>query len=150
MYLHIGNGQTVKKKEIIGIFDMDTATVSTISKQYLSKKQKENKGMKVLYVSSVSATLELDSYSKRVPVKIVTTGELVSGKAISSITINGVNANDFETTIYGDEAALEGIKEITAAIDIDTWCVENAKDRDRQILVDNEGNEYWSYECYEE
>ena len=43
MYLHIGNGQTVKKKEIIGIFDMDTATVSTISKQYLSKKQKENK-----------------------------------------------------------------------------------------------------------
>ena len=35
--------QTVKKKEIIGIFDMDTATVSTISKQYLSKKQKENK-----------------------------------------------------------------------------------------------------------
>ena len=43
MYLHIGNGQTVKKKEIIGIFDMDTATVSTISKQYLSKKQKEKK-----------------------------------------------------------------------------------------------------------
>ena len=31
-----------------------------------------------------------------------------------------------------------------------TSCVENAKDRDRQILVDNEGNEYWSYECYEE
>ena len=46
MYLHIGNGQTVKKKEIIGIFDMDTATVSSISKQYLSKKQKE---MKVSY-----------------------------------------------------------------------------------------------------
>ena len=43
MYLHIGNGQTVKKKEIIGIFDMDTATVSSISKQYLSKKQKEKK-----------------------------------------------------------------------------------------------------------
>ncbi len=31
-----------------------------------------------------------------------------------------------------------------------TSCVENAKDRDRQILVDNEGNEYWSYECREE
>ena len=31
-----------------------------------------------------------------------------------------------------------------------TSCVENAEDRDRQILVDNEGNEYWSYECREE
>ena len=31
-----------------------------------------------------------------------------------------------------------------------TSCVENAEDRDRQILVDNEGNEYLSYECREE
>ena len=61
----------------------------------------------------------LDSYSKRVAVKVQTTGELVSGKAISSITINGVNANDFETTIYGDEAALEDISYITASIDVD-------------------------------
>ena len=43
----------------------------------------------------------------------------MSKKAISSITINGVNANDFETTIYGDEAALENISYITATIDID-------------------------------
>jgi len=72
-----------------------------------------------IVATNISATLELDSYSKRVPVKVVTNGDLVSGKAISSITINGVNSNDFTTTIYGDEAALEGIKEITAAIDID-------------------------------
>ncbi len=72
-----------------------------------------------IVATNISATLKLDSYSKRVPVKIVTTGELVSGKAISSITINGVNANDFETTIYGDEAALESISYITATIDID-------------------------------
>ena len=72
-----------------------------------------------IVATNISATLELDSYSKRVPVKVVTTGDLVSGKAISSITINGVNANDFETTIYGDEAALEGVSYVTATIDID-------------------------------
>lgn len=72
-----------------------------------------------IVATNISATLELDSYSKKVPVKVVTTGDLVSGKAISSITINGVNANDFETTIYGDEAALESISYITATIDID-------------------------------
>ena len=59
--------------------------------------------------ATVSAKIVLNSYSKRVAVKVETTGKLVSGKAISSITINGVNANDFETTIYGDEAALEDI-----------------------------------------
>ena len=72
-----------------------------------------------IVATNISATLELDSYSKKVPVKVLTTGDLVSGKAISSITINGVNANDFETTIYGDEAALESISYITATIDID-------------------------------
>ena len=43
MYLHIGNGETVRKKDIIGIFDMDTATVSATGKQFLSKKEKEKK-----------------------------------------------------------------------------------------------------------
>ena len=34
------------------------------------------------------------------------------------VIINGVNSNDFETTIYGDKAALENITELTATIDI--------------------------------
>lgn len=72
-----------------------------------------------IVATNISAKVQLDSYSKRVPVKVQTTGELVSGKAIASITINGVNANDFETTIYGDETALENISYITASIDVD-------------------------------
>ena len=72
-----------------------------------------------IVATNINAKVVLDSYSKRVAVKIQTTGELVSGKAISSITINGVNANDFETTIYGEEAALEDISYITASIDVD-------------------------------
>lgn len=72
-----------------------------------------------IVATNINAKVEIDSYSKRVPVKVQTTGELVSGKAISSITINGVNASDFETTIYGDEAALEDITYISASIDVD-------------------------------
>ena len=41
MYLHIGNGECIKIKDIIGIFDLDTATVSKITKKYISKKEKE-------------------------------------------------------------------------------------------------------------
>ena len=36
MYLHVGNNQNVRIKDIIGIFDADTATVSSITKKYLS------------------------------------------------------------------------------------------------------------------
>ena len=36
MYLHIGNGEIVNNEDIIGIFDMDTATVSSVSRQFLS------------------------------------------------------------------------------------------------------------------
>ena len=43
MYLHTGNGQTLKKSKIIGIFDMDTATISKHTKTLLSVNQKEKK-----------------------------------------------------------------------------------------------------------
>ena len=36
MYLHVGNNQNIRIKDIIGIFDADTATVSAITKKYLS------------------------------------------------------------------------------------------------------------------
>ena len=40
MFLHIGNGKSIRKKKIVGIFDLDTATVSPISKNYINKMQK--------------------------------------------------------------------------------------------------------------
>ena len=75
MYLHIGNGVNVKKKNIIGIFDMDTATVSHGSRNFLSEMEKkkrvsyteldlprsfilcdgEEKGDYKIYVSKISA-----------------------------------------------------------------------------------------------
>ncbi len=43
MFLHIGNGETVRKKDIIGIFDMDTATLSAVTRKTLSYYEKNNK-----------------------------------------------------------------------------------------------------------
>lgn len=42
MYLHIGNGKSVKNKDVIGIFDLDTSTVSSVTKKFINKMQKEN------------------------------------------------------------------------------------------------------------
>ncbi len=41
MYLHVGKGTTIKKDGIIGIFDLDTATVSTITKNMLRHMEKK-------------------------------------------------------------------------------------------------------------
>ena len=40
MYLHIGNGISVKKKNIIGIFDLDTSTVSKTGKDFINKMER--------------------------------------------------------------------------------------------------------------
>ena len=40
MYLHVGNGISVRDEDIIGIFDLDTATVSRITKDFINKKQR--------------------------------------------------------------------------------------------------------------
>ena len=40
MFLHIGNGKSVRKKNIIGIFDLDTSTVSKKGKDFINKMEK--------------------------------------------------------------------------------------------------------------
>ncbi len=41
MYLHIGNGINIRKKNVIGIFDLDSSTVSSVTKKYINKNEKE-------------------------------------------------------------------------------------------------------------
>ena len=41
MYLHIGENKVVRKNDIVAIFDMDSATVSSVTKKFLSSAQKD-------------------------------------------------------------------------------------------------------------
>lgn len=36
MFLHVGNNKNIRKKDIIGIFDADTSTVSVTTRKFLS------------------------------------------------------------------------------------------------------------------
>lgn len=42
MYLHVGNHKNIRLRNVVGIFDMDNATVSSVTRKYLSAKQKKN------------------------------------------------------------------------------------------------------------
>ena len=43
MYLHIGNGKNIRRRDVIGIFDLDTATVSSITKKFINMNEKEGR-----------------------------------------------------------------------------------------------------------
>ena len=67
--------------------------------------------------TTLSATITLDTYSKRVPLQVRTTGNLVTGKAIASILIN--NENSYAVTIYGDEEEITDISSVPVTINVD-------------------------------
>ena len=49
MYLHLGENTVVMSEDIIGIFDLDNASRSMITRDYLTKAQKENRIINVSY-----------------------------------------------------------------------------------------------------
>ena len=47
MYLHLGQDTVITMDEIVGIFDLETATVSKISRDYLARAQKSGQVVNV-------------------------------------------------------------------------------------------------------
>jgi len=63
--------------------------------------------------SKVTATINIDSPHKEVPIKVIPTGEVQFGKAISSVT-----SSETKVTVYGDETALSKIEFLPVEIDV--------------------------------
>lgn len=61
----------------------------------------------------VTATVELESYSVEVPVKVITSGDLTVGYAISSIS-----PSVSKVVIYGDKELLDTIQYVPVSIDV--------------------------------
>ena len=75
--------------------------------------------------TAVSATIVLDSYSTTVPLSIKTTGDLLPGKSLASILIDG-NTN-YSLTIYGEKSELDKIKSVPVTINVDGLGKEASK-----------------------
>lgn len=75
--------------------------------------------------STLSGTIELKSYKQSVPLTVTTTGRLVSGRAIASLTIN--NANNFTVDVYGEENDIKKITSVPVDINIDGLGKESTK-----------------------
>jgi len=49
MYLHLGQDTVVDTENIIGIYDMDTSTISKWSREYLNRAEKEGRVINVSF-----------------------------------------------------------------------------------------------------
>ncbi len=77
----------------------------------------DNNGNKIKNIEMVpnklNAKINVDSYSVELPVKIVTTGNITTGYALSSI-----NSSVTKVTVYGEQSVLDNLSVIEAPIDI--------------------------------
>ena len=81
--------------------------------------------------NTLSATITLDSYKTNVPLNILTTGKLVTGKAISSILIN--NNDKMSLEIYGDQEKISEITSVPVTVDINGLGATSSKTYDVEI-----------------
>ena len=64
--------------------------------------------------SKIDVQIELTSPSKELPIKVIPTGNVVFGKAISSI-----NISETKVLVYGDEETLNKLQYIPLKVDVD-------------------------------
>lgn len=49
MYLHLGQDTVISTKNIVGVFDLDTSTISKHTRDFLAKAEKDKKVINVTY-----------------------------------------------------------------------------------------------------
>lgn len=75
--------------------------------------------------NTLTGSITLGTYSTVVPIKVLATGDLVTGKAISSITINGKTS--YSISIYGEKSIIDDIKSVPVTIDVSNQGNNGAK-----------------------
>ena len=120
---------SVKSVSLIDLAKQNFSEAGTYDIDNVELVAYDSKGNKLTNVeivpSTISASVILESYSKAVPIRIETTGELIAGKSIASILING--DSNYSITIYGDQADLEKINSVPVTINVDGLGNEGTK-----------------------
>ncbi len=104
-------------KALVDVNALNASSAGTYTLENVKLIAYDEKGTEIkdieIVPGTITATVEISSPSKTVPVKIVPVGDVASGSAISSITSNVNNI-----TLYGEEDVLKEISEIEVEIDV--------------------------------
>lgn len=120
---NIENVATVKALVDVGSLSDPSAGVNTLDNVKLLAYDKYGNVVDVEIVpEKVTATINIESYSVETKIKIIPTGEVAFGKAISSITTS-VNT----VTIYGDEETIKTYADSYIPIEVDVTGLSDNK-----------------------
>ena len=76
MYIHLGNEMVVNDKDIIGIFDLETTTISKHSRKFLEASEKQKQVINVSYELPKSFILTDNKQQKNVYISQISTNTL--------------------------------------------------------------------------
>lgn len=86
MYVNTGNGRLMREETIVGIFDMDTATMEPATKEFLSSSQREGRVVLTTYELPKSFILTVDD--------MVTLSQLSTSALAGRITAGAAREDD--------------------------------------------------------
>ena len=107
-------------KALVDLNNKDYADAGVYETENIPLVAYDDKGVMLTNVeivpSKISASVTLDTYKATVPIKVLTTGTLVTGKAISAVTINGAGSHFVD--IYGEKSTIDSITSVPVTIDV--------------------------------
>ncbi len=77
MYVHAGNNRIIRTREIIGIFDMDTATMETATREYLRAAERDGRMINIKEEIPKSFIVTSEGESDKVYVSQISTSALL-------------------------------------------------------------------------
>lgn len=89
--MHLGKSETLTEKELVGIFDIDKATVSEDTRNFLKQMQEGYKTVNLATDLPAAFVLSANEYSDRVYLTALSAGVLK--KRACGIGIKGRNGN---------------------------------------------------------
>ncbi len=104
-------------KALIDIKNLVSQEVGTNTLKDVPLKAYDEQGNVVdveIVPAKIDAEITITSPSKELPIKVVPTGNVTFGKAISAIEMN-----ETKVTVYGDESALENLKYIPIEVNVE-------------------------------
>lgn len=94
LYLHLGKGIEVKTTEIVGVFDLDTASQQKGTREFLERAQKEGKVINVSEELPKSFALVQQDGEERVYVGPLMASTLMSRLGVPKLTTSESNQNE--------------------------------------------------------
>ncbi|MBQ3548051.1 MAG: DUF370 domain-containing protein [Clostridia bacterium] len=76
MYIHLGNEMVVNEKDIVGIFDLETTTISKHSRKFLEIAEKQKQVINVSYELPKSFILTSKNKENKVYISQISTATL--------------------------------------------------------------------------